>query len=151
MTGLTADKLDWTAVYDTNRLIQGADLSSAEPPAFFVDVAGLHGMDTMRLLARHQSLPSGVLVVQDLPEVVDAQTELDQKAKAEGNPRLDPRIVRAKHDFYEPQPLVGARAYFLHTVLHDWPDDNCIRIRKTYPDSFVALLPCSFFQSCRIE
>lgn len=121
--------MDWTAVYDTNRLVNGADLSSPEAPPFFVDVAGLHGMDVMRFLAQQPSIPSGVLFVQDLPEVVSVQAELDKKAAAKGRPRLDSRITRMNHDFYKPQPLVGARAYFLHTVLHDWPDANCIRIR----------------------
>lgn len=130
MTGLTADKLDWTAVYDTHRLLDGADLSSGAPP-LFVDVAGLHGMDTTRLLDRHPSLPSGLLVVQDLPDVVDVQTGLDKQAAAQGQARLDSRIQRMPHDFYEPQPLLGARAYFLHTVLHDWPDANCVRILES--------------------
>lgn len=129
MTGLTADKLDWTTVYDTNRLIDGADLSPGAP-TLFVDVAGLHGMDTTRLLDRHPSLPSGLLVVQDLPEIVEAQTGLDKQSAAGGHPRLDSRIRRMPHDFYNPQPLLGARAYFLHTVLHDWPDANCVRICK---------------------
>jgi hypothetical protein len=155
VTGLTAAKMDWTAVYDTNRLVDGADLSSP----LFVDVAGLHGMDTMRLLAKHPSLPSGVLFVQDLPEVVEVQTGLDEQAVAAGKPRLDSRIARMNHDFYQPQPLPGARAYFLHTVLHDWPDSNCVRICKLHffttrystptpdirpffpPPSFLYLLP----------
>ncbi|KAK8023459.1 hypothetical protein PG991_006698 [Apiospora marii] len=145
MTGLTATKLDWTEVYDTNRLVSGAVLSpssssssssssSPPPPALFVDVAGLHGMDTQRLLSRHPSLPAGLLFVQDLPEVVDVQAALDrepQQRQAGAAPRLDPRITRMKHDFYQPQPLRGARAYFLHTVLHDWPDANCIRILES--------------------
>ncbi|ETS85416.1 hypothetical protein PFICI_03441 [Pestalotiopsis fici W106-1] len=128
MGGLTANKMDWTAVYDTNRLVDGADISSAQAPPLFVDVGGLHGLDTNRLLARHPSLPAGILFVQDLPGIVDAQNELDQKAVHEGRPRLDSRISRMKHDFYNPQPLLGARAYFLHAVLHDWPDADCIRI-----------------------
>ncbi|KAI5865852.1 S-adenosyl-L-methionine-dependent methyltransferase [Durotheca rogersii] len=127
MTALTAYKMDWTAVYDTNRLASGADLSPGAP-ALFVDVAGLHGMDSMRLLARHPSLPSGLLFVQDLPEVVDFQIQADKQAAIEGTPRLDARITRMPHDFYNPQPLLGARTYFFHSILHDWPDSNCVRI-----------------------
>lgn len=122
--------MNWTAVYDTNRLVNGADTTSAHPPPLFVDVGGLHGLDTSRFLARHPSLPSGILFVQDLPGIVDAQSELDQKAASQGIPRLDSRIERMKHDFYNPQPLVGARTYFLHAVLHDWPDADCVRICK---------------------
>ncbi|KAI2604697.1 putative O-methyltransferase [Hypoxylon sp. NC1633] len=32
------------------------------------------------------------------------------------------------HDFFTPQPVKDARAYYLHSVLHDWSDDDCIKI-----------------------
>ena len=32
------------------------------------------------------------------------------------------------HDFFTPQPVHGARAYYLHSVLHDWPDLNASQI-----------------------
>lgn len=32
------------------------------------------------------------------------------------------------HDFFTPQPIQGARAYYLHSVLHDWSDDDCVKI-----------------------
>ena len=28
------------------------------------------------------------------------------------------------HDFFTPQPVIGARAYFLHSILHNWPDEK---------------------------
>lgn len=41
---------------------------------------------------------------------------------------LSPRIERMAYDFFQPQPLHSARAYFLHAVPHDWPDGDCKRI-----------------------
>lgn len=35
------------------------------------------------------------------------------------------------HNFFQPQPLYGARVYYLREVLHDWPDEHCIRILST--------------------
>jgi len=32
------------------------------------------------------------------------------------------------HNFFEPQPVRHARAYYLHSVLHDWPDANALQI-----------------------
>lgn len=32
------------------------------------------------------------------------------------------------YDFFQSQPLLGARAYFHHAVPHDWPDGDCKRI-----------------------
>lgn len=34
------------------------------------------------------------------------------------------------HDFFEPQPIPGARVYFVRVVLHDWDDDHAIKILK---------------------
>lgn len=118
MTALANHKMDWTDVYDTNVLIKGADLSDSGP-AFFVDIGGAHGLDTGRLLAKHPELPtSAKLIVQDLPEVVSTHAK----------ETLSPRIEKMAYDFFQPQPLLGARAYFLHAVPHDWPDEDCKRI-----------------------
>lgn len=32
------------------------------------------------------------------------------------------------HDFFTPQPIKHARAYYLHSVLQDWSDDDCVKI-----------------------
>lgn len=50
------------------------------------------------------------LIVQDLPKVI------------ENVQNLDACIERMANDFTAAQPVHGARAYFLHSVLHDWSD-----------------------------
>jgi hypothetical protein len=32
------------------------------------------------------------------------------------------------YDFYTENPIKGSRAYYMHSVLHDWPDDVCHKI-----------------------
>jgi hypothetical protein len=123
MTALRNHKMDWTEVYDTNKIVEGADISGNTP--LFVDVGGAHGLDTERLLTRHQDLPKDILVLQDTPEVVDM--------KIEG---LDPRIKRMPYDFFTPQPVAGSRAYFFHAVPHDWPDADCVRIFEQVKNVF---------------
>lgn len=119
MAAIGNHKMDWTEVYDTTALVQGADLTGEAP--LFVDIGGANGIDTARLLSKHPDLPADAgLVVQDLPEVTNTHG-----AKGE---QLDRRIARMEHDFFTPQPLVGARAYFFHAVPHDWPDEDCARI-----------------------
>lgn len=118
MTAIATHKMNWTDVYDTNLLLQDADLSDSGP-ALFVDIGGAHGLDSARFLAKHPELPTSArIVVQDLPEVVSTHAK----------EILSPRIQRMAYDFFQPQPLLGARAYFLHAVPHDWPDGDCKRI-----------------------
>ncbi|KAK6851072.1 hypothetical protein PG987_000706 [Apiospora arundinis] len=54
---------------------------------------------------------TGQLVLQELPEVIAAAT-----AKGVG---ADGRIKLQTHDFFTPQPVKGARVYFMRTILHD--------------------------------
>ena len=58
------------------------------------------------------------LVLQDLQVVLN-----DAKAK-----NLDPSIELMAFDFLAEQPVKGARAYFMHWIMHDWPDEVCRRI-----------------------
>ncbi|KAK7964054.1 hypothetical protein PG996_008256 [Apiospora saccharicola] len=123
MTALRNHKMVWTEVYDTRRLLDGADLDinadGQAPAPLFVDVGGAHGLDTQHLLARHLSeIPANTLFVEDLPEVVSTHAQ----------EQLDPRIQRIAYDFFTPQPIIGSRVYFLHAVPHDWPDADCLRI-----------------------
>ncbi|EGU73193.1 hypothetical protein FOXB_16297, partial [Fusarium oxysporum f. sp. conglutinans Fo5176] len=39
------------------------------------------------------------------------------------------------HDFFTPQPVRGARAYFMHNILHDWEDNKASRILKHIADA----------------
>ncbi|KAL4892380.1 S-adenosyl-L-methionine-dependent methyltransferase [Aspergillus ambiguus] len=107
MEAWTTWKTPWTKIYDTTRLLEGAKLDDGSP--FVVDVGGNTGIDISRVLAKHPDLPAGSLVLQDLPEII---------AKA----NVDKKITAMVHDFFLPQPVTGSRAYFLHAVLHDWPD-----------------------------
>ena len=49
MTALRNHKMSWTDVYDTNRIVDGADVQTGKP--LFVDIGGAHGLDTSRLHA----------------------------------------------------------------------------------------------------
>jgi hypothetical protein len=69
------------------------------------DLAGFH--------KAHPDIP-GRLIVQDLPKAID-----------EINAAEIAPIEAQAHDFFTPQPVNGAKAYYLKMVLHDWPDDAC--------------------------
>ncbi|KAK3332959.1 hydroxyindole O-methyltransferase [Cercophora scortea] len=97
------------------RLVEGCVSSDDDPAAvFLVDIGGSTGHDMVAFQSVYPDAP-GRLVVQDLPGVVAG-------AKVGG------RIELMGHDFFEAQPIQGARAYYMHRVLHDWPDDKCLQI-----------------------
>lgn len=94
----------------------GKEAGDEQVKLLIVDVGGGKGRD---LKAFHKKFPtlSGQLVLQDRPSVLD-----DEEVKG-----LDKKIQVMKHDFFTPQPIEskGARAYYLHSVLHDWSDEKC--------------------------
>ncbi|KAB8200052.1 hypothetical protein BDV34DRAFT_217513 [Aspergillus parasiticus] len=93
MTSLTQYKMIWTDVYDTQPLVAGADLTKP----LFVDVSGAQGLDAQRVLDLHPDLPTDILIVHDLPEVVTTH----------GKEKLDSRIRKMAHDFFQPQPITA--------------------------------------------
>ena len=42
------------------------------------------------------------------------------------------------HDFFTPQPVKGARAYYLHGVIHDWADAEAGRILGHLRDAMTT-------------
>ncbi|KAH7033625.1 putative hydroxyindole O-methyltransferase [Microdochium trichocladiopsis] len=96
------------------RLIEGFDASIGS--ALLVDVGGGRGHDMAMFAAEHKGHP-GDIVLQDQEAVIG---EIQDK-------KSQPFIATA-HDFYTPQPVIGARAYSLHSILHDWDDEHGSRI-----------------------
>jgi hypothetical protein len=81
-----------------------------------VDVGGNMGNDLIGFNKAFPDLP-GQLVLEDLPESV---AKLDQSA-------LKP-IEAVGHDFFTPQPITGAKVYYMKNILHDWNDEKCRQI-----------------------
>ncbi|MCJ1433696.1 hypothetical protein MMC27_003060 [Xylographa pallens] len=81
-----------------------------------VDVGGGNGHDLESFLALFPQA-KGHLLLQDLPGTI---SNLKEK---EG-------VRYMAHDFFTPQPIKGARAYYTHFVLHDWPDEKCREILR---------------------
>ncbi|KAI4951287.1 hypothetical protein J4E91_003996 [Alternaria rosae] len=97
------------------QLIDGMD--NSKDAVLLVDIGGGYGHDVQEFRTKYPQVP-GRLVLQDRPSVVD------------GIERLDPSIERMEYDFHTEQPLKAAKAYYMHSVLHDWPDDVCKSVLK---------------------
>ncbi|KAJ9644471.1 hypothetical protein H2201_007800 [Coniosporium apollinis] len=77
---------------------------------------GNTGQDILGFHKAHPNLP-GRLIIQDLPATIQS---LDTA-------KLEP-VEAMAHDFFTPQPVKGAKAYYMKMVLHDWPDTQCREI-----------------------
>ncbi|KAH8661162.1 S-adenosyl-L-methionine-dependent methyltransferase [Ilyonectria robusta] len=93
-------------------------------PVMLVDIGGSYGHDLAEFRCKYPNAP-GRLILQDLPRVLDKITNL------EGD------IERMPHDFLTPQPIKGARAYYMHQILHDYPDDKCVEIVKQVKEAMI--------------
>ncbi|KAL4804193.1 S-adenosyl-L-methionine-dependent methyltransferase [Aspergillus unguis] len=95
------------------QLIDGTDIGKDD--VLLVDVGGSFGHDLLDFHRKWPDVP-GRLILQDLEQVVTS---------VKG---LHPEIEVTGHDFFTEQPIKGARAYYMHSVLHDWPDELCAKI-----------------------
>ncbi|KAI1172937.1 S-adenosyl-L-methionine-dependent methyltransferase [Nemania sp. FL0916] len=110
--------LPWTEVYDTNQII--AHAKPGRP--LVVDVGGSKGHDLDKFRQKHADIPRGSLILQDLPEVLDNLT-------------VDSSITVCPHDFFTAQPIKGAAIYYLHLILHDWPNERATEILKNISEA----------------
>lgn len=117
MMGYAKARPRWVGYYPIGeRLGLGSGAIDVETP-LLVDVGGGLGHD---ISAFHEKFPDlkGQLVLQDTPEVISNT--------ANSSPSLPDAVQAVPHDFFTPQPeeYHDAKAYYLHLVLHDWPDSQ---------------------------
>ncbi|KAL9636917.1 MAG: hypothetical protein Q9204_002070 [Flavoplaca sp. TL-2023a] len=118
MSGYRAGKASWVdpGFYPLEeRLCQG--MKDDANVVLLVDVGGGLGHDLDLLKVRHAHVV-GRLILQDTTEVISQITAPDTA------------FEKMAYDFFTPQPVHGARAYHLHSVLHDWDDASCLAILK---------------------
>ena len=95
------DRRDWLEVYPAEeRLIKGA--KSDGDRALFVDVGGGIGVQAAAFRRKFSDAP-GKVILQDF--------ERNVRNAEEG-------VEPMGHDFFTPQPIKGARAYYLRYIIH---------------------------------
>lgn len=105
--------------FDTEHLIRGYPWSEVDlPDSIVVDVGGGHGTVGRAVAAATKELQ---VVVQDLP-LTAAQGNDTLPLELKGRVRYMP------HDFFSPQPLIGAAVYFFRHIFHNWSDKYASRI-----------------------
>lgn len=66
-------------------------------------------------------------MVQDVNSVM-----LEQGPRRVDFPRVQDRVSFMQYSFYEPQPVTEAGLFFLRQVTHNYPDDVCVKIFKSF-------------------
>ena len=90
----------------------------------FVDIGGAMGHQCVAFKERFSQLP-GRVILQDLPQVIS-------------NVPSNEGVEAMAYNFWEPQPVQGARAYYLRNILHDWPDEKCRVILENTKSAMTA-------------
>ncbi|KAM0811987.1 putative O-methyltransferase domain-containing protein [Seiridium cardinale] len=83
-----------------------------------VDVGGGSGHVSQALACTY---PGFSLTVQDRPEAIKSNSS---------QPNLPPNLTFQAHNFFSPQVLHGADAYFLRQIMHDWPEAEAVSILR---------------------
>ncbi|CRG83544.1 Demethylsterigmatocystin 6-O-methyltransferase [Talaromyces islandicus] len=122
MTSLQSS--NWTEGFDVfDKKIKSLSATTTRPsePPFFVDVGGGYGHQCVQLLKKYPCL-HGRLILEDLPEAIEKAERVDG-------------IKYLTQDFFEPQTVKAAKFYYMRRILHDWPDDDCVKIFKRLADA----------------
>ena len=142
MSSMRKGQDTWLVHYPVQRLLDGFQSSDV----LCVDVGGGKGHDLANL---RRGLPTehahATLVLQDLPAVIE-EAEREEKASD---------MDFMSHDFFCEQPVEAARAYFMHSICHDWPDEESAqilsRLRKAMKPGYSKLLLFETVMPVRIK
>ncbi|POS70288.1 O-methyltransferase [Diaporthe helianthi] len=107
-------------------ILHGHDTDPSVP--LFVDVGGAMGQQSIFFKNSYPDL-KGRIIVQDQAQVV-SQIEATPLPGFAG-------IEAMAHDFFKPQPIKGARAYYLRMIFHDWPDHKAVEILRHLRDAMT--------------
>ncbi|OLN90335.1 Demethylsterigmatocystin 6-O-methyltransferase 7 [Colletotrichum chlorophyti] len=115
---IASQQPSWTDIFPASNLLD----TDPEKP-LLVDVGGGTGHDVLKF---HNEFPqTGCRLYLEDMELVVASTTLPES------------IHKVAYDFFTPQPIKGARAYLLHSILHDWSDEPARRILVTQKEAMI--------------
>ncbi|KAG9241142.1 o-methyltransferas-like protein [Calycina marina] len=99
-------------------------IQTTDETVLVVDVGGGNGQASVAI----RDFCSGVkgrMILQDQTPVLDG---IGQEL---------PGVEKMAHDFFNPQPIIGALFYYIHRCLHDWPENECVMILKNIAAAMV--------------
>lgn len=109
---------------------QACFANTDDQTVLFVDVGGSRGPIATKVRQKYAHVP-GRVVLQDQDYVIAAA----QKEPLAGFDKIETQVI----DFFAaPNPLRGARVYYLRNILHDWSDQKCLEILANVRPAMVA-------------
>ncbi|ORY02353.1 S-adenosyl-L-methionine-dependent methyltransferase [Clohesyomyces aquaticus] len=102
----------WLSVYD----IEPDQLKCHSGDEIYVNIGGGIGQQCQEFINKFPNT-AGRVVLQDLSHTIEQALQT-------------PGVRNMAHDFFKPQPVLGAKFYFLRGVLHNWPDEKAKEILK---------------------
>ena len=94
------------------------DFDQRQSEYVWVDIGGGKGHHSQELVDRYPR-SQGKFLVQDRDVVLD---------RTDDDTVLSSRVEKMPYDFFQAQPIKGARVYCLENVLHNWSDSHCSKI-----------------------
>ncbi|KAL2883199.1 hypothetical protein SGCOL_001389 [Colletotrichum sp. CLE4] len=110
----------WTEIFPAERLMEGDDDSQVP---LLVDVGGSTGHDVLKFHSIYPETASR-LYLEDLGPVVEKAV-------------LPEGVHKVSYDFFIAQPIQGAKAYLMHSILHDWSDAPARKILEMQKDAMT--------------
>ncbi|KAK2002733.1 O-methyltransferase [Colletotrichum falcatum] len=104
-----------------------AKLSEDRDRTIFVDVGGSKGHAIKAILKENPFIPGNRVVLQDRDEVIEQVVALK-------DPELE-RVNLQPHDFHTEQPAKNALIYWIRRCLHDFGDDDSVKILSQLSDA----------------
>lgn len=104
----------WTDSYPVQKEV--GSFTPASESALLVDVGGGFGQQALGFKTAFPELP-GRIIVQDISSTLDVAKPI-------------PGVEFMVQDFFRPQHIHGAKFYYLRHVLHDWPNEDCVKILR---------------------
>ncbi|KAL8826682.1 MAG: hypothetical protein Q9170_007312 [Blastenia crenularia] len=98
------------------QLVQGFESDKNPERVMLIDVGGATGEEALEFRRRYPTAP-GKLVLQERESVIERLPETKG-------------LEKMVHDFFTPQPVRGARAYYFRRIFHDWNDERSLDILR---------------------
>ncbi|KAI1176168.1 putative O-methyltransferase [Nemania sp. FL0916] len=98
-----------------------------------VDVGGGSGHVSIYLA---NTFPNLRFLVQDVNTCM-----LEEGPNRPDYPRVKDRVSFMQYSFYEPQPITDAGLFLLRQVIHNYPDDVCMKIFKSFVPAMEKSAP----------